>query len=211
MKQSKLYVFIVSCCLLFSCSKEVLQTPEEKIQTTDEKTIDAKPSSNIAALSYTTYLIAKGQHYCNLRPLKFVALTEMKFSAKFNQSAIYKTVNPVNQYDINKLWGFSEGIDNQYNSVRIGWGYSNGAIRLYGYVHCKGARYSKEITTVLPGQDVGCSIKVYGNTYIISAKGVTVKLPRGTTATTASGLQQYPYFGGDEVAPQDVTIFVKPL
>lgn len=126
----------------------------------------------------------------------------MKFFAKFNQSAIYQTIDPVNQYDINKLWGFSEGFNNQYNSARIGWNYSNGAIRLHGYVYSKGVRYYKEITSVLPDQEISCSIKISGSSYIISAKGISVTLPRATTATTAKGLQQYPYFGGDEVAPR---------
>ncbi|MGZ8542180.1 MAG: hypothetical protein ACXWV6_16125 [Chitinophagaceae bacterium] len=72
-------------------------------------------------------------------------------------------------------------------------------------------RYSKEITTVLPGQEVSCSIKISGSTYIISGKGVSVTLPRGTTAAKASGFQQYPYFGGDEVAPHDISIYIKPL
>jgi hypothetical protein len=50
-------------------------------------------------------------------------------------------VIPENQYDINKLWGFSEGINNQYNSARIGWSWNNDALRLYGYVYAKGVRH----------------------------------------------------------------------
>ncbi len=135
----------------------------------------------------------------------------MKFMAKFDNSAIYQTVIPNNQKDINKLWGFSEGFNNQYNSARMGWGYSNGAIRLYGYVYSKGVRYSKEITTVVPGEEINCSIKISGSTYIISAKGISVSLPRGTTAAKANGYQQYPYFGGDETAPHDIYISIMPM
>lgn len=193
--------------ITFSCSKEYNQ---EKISETDVKTGTNKGKPPAGGATYTTYLIKKGDHYCSPRPLKSVSVTEMKFYAKLNESAIYQTVDPVNQYDVNKLWGFSEGIDNQYNSARIGWGYSDGAIRLYGYIHCKGVRYFQEIITVLPNQEVYCSIKISGNTYILSANGVSVTLPRGTTAPKASGYQQYPYFGGDEVAPQDITILIKP-
>jgi len=169
----------------------------------------AKPVGNLVA-TYTTYLIKKGEHYCSPRPLKSVSLTEMKFFAKLNESAVYQTVIPENQYDVNKLWGFSEGLNNQYNSARMGWGYSDGSIRIYGYVYSKGVRYFQEIITVLPNQEVYCSIKISGNTYILSANGVSITLPRGTTTTRASGYQQYPYFGGDEVAPHDITILVKP-
>ena len=193
--------------ITFSCTKEFKQEPDSSSASNANQNA-AKPPSGGSA--YTTYIIKKGDHYCSPRPLKSVSVTEMKFYAKLNESAIYLTVDPVNQYDINKLWGFSEGIDNQYNSARIGWGYSDGAIRLYGYVYSKGVRYFQEITTVLPNEEVYCSIKISGNTYILSAKGVSVTLPRGTTATKASGYQQYPYFGGDEVAPQDITILIKP-
>ena len=191
--------------IAFSCSKESIQKPTE----TPKSTMGELQTEAVAAV-YTTYLIRTGQHYSDTRPLKYVTVTEMKFFAKFDQSAIYQAVIPENQYDINKLWGFSEGFNNQYNSARMGWGYSNGAIRLYGYVYSKGVRYSKEITTVLPGQENSCSIKISGSTYIISANGVSVTLPRGTTATKASGFQQYPYFGGNEVAPHNISIFIKP-
>ncbi len=198
---------------LFSCSKESIQKPTDTAQPkiSQEEQKVGERSATVAATSYVTYLIKKGQHYSSLRPLKSVSLIEMKFFAKFNQSAVYQTINPVNQYDINKLWGFSEGFNNQYNSARMGWGYSNGAIRLYGYVYSKGVRYFSEITTVLPDEEIYCSIKISGSSYIITAKGVSVKLPRGTTASKASGYQQYPYFGGDEVAPQDITIFIKTV
>lgn len=198
--------------ITFSCTKESIRksvaTPTAA-STTSETKLSSRAAA-VVATTYTTYLIRKGQHYSDKRPLKSVSTAEMKFFAKFDQSAIYQTTIPGNQLDINKLWGFSEGFDNQYNSARMGWGYSYGAIRLYGYVYSKGVRYSKEIITVVPGQEISCSIKISGSTYIISANGVSVTLPRGTTTTKASGFQQYPYFGGDEVAPHDISIFIKP-
>jgi hypothetical protein len=130
----------------------------------------------------------------------------MVFTARFNSSAIYTTIDPVNQYDINKLWGFSEGFNHQYNSARIGWSYNTSALRLYAYVYNKGVRYSKEITSVSLNTDISCSIKLSGNTYIFSVNGVVVTMPRALSTTKASGYQLYPYFGGDETAPQDITI-----
>ena len=191
--------------ILFSCTKESFRDKREVTQS------DPEARRTDAITGYTTYIIRKGQHYSDKRPLKSVSTAEMKFYAKFDQSAVYTTVNPDNQYDINKLWGFSEGFSNQYNSARIGWGYNNGAIRLYGYVYAKGVRYYKEITTVVPGGDVYCSIKVSGSSYIITAAGVSITLPRGTTSGKANGYQQYPYFGGDEVAPHDIYIYIKPV
>ncbi len=192
-----------------SCTKE--STKMQSIVVEEQPSVaSSNRGSSPSASTYVTYLIRQGQHYCDKSALKSVSVTEMKFFAKFDQSAIYQTVDPYNQYDVNKLWGFSEGLNNQYNSARIGWAYNDGALRLYGYVYSIGVRYFQEITTILPGQEISCSIKLSGSTYILSANGISITLPRGSTTTKANGYQQYPYFGGDEVAPHDISIFIKP-
>jgi hypothetical protein len=165
----------------------------------------AKPSN------YTNFIIRQGQHYCDQNSIKSIRTAEMKFMVKFDNSAVYQTVVPENQYDINKLWGFTEGINNQYNSARIGWSWNNNALRLYGYVHANGVRHFQEITTVFIDTDITCSIKLAGNTYLFTVNGVSISLPRGPSASHASGYQQYPYFGGDETAPHPITIMIKPL
>jgi hypothetical protein len=169
----------------------------------------SRPGSTVS--TYTTYLIRQGQHYCDQSSLKSVSTSDMKFMVIFDSSAIYQSVNPVNQYDINKLYGFSEGFDNQYNSARIGWRWSDNALRLFGYVYKLGIRYSQEITTIPFKTEISCSIKLSGSNYIITAKGVSVTLPRGLSTSTASGFQQYPYFGGDEVAPHNISIKIKNI
>ncbi len=219
-RQLLLGVAIISI-IAFSCTKENTKKPVTDTTASSEVTqikinqpeifSNRAEATAAATTGFVTYLIRRGQHYCDLRPLKTVNVTTMNFLAKFDQSAIYQTINADNQYDINKLWGFSEGYNNQYNSARIGWGYSSGAIRLYGYVYSRGVRYYQEITTVLPEQEINCSIRIAGSTYVLSANGASVTLPRGTTASTAKGLQQYPYFGGDEVAPHNISIFIKSL
>src|SRR5688572_19133390 len=196
---------VIISVVVFSCTKESIKNPSASAGPFRDAAVTE------AITGYTTYTIKNGQHYSDKSSLKYVSTAEMKFYAKFDQTAIYTAVIPENQYDINKLYGFSEGFNNQYNSARMGWGYSNGAIRLYGYVYSKGVRYSQEITTVSPGQDITCSIKVSGSTYIITANGISVTLPRGTTTSKASGWQQYPYFGGNEVAPHNVYIYIKPF
>lgn len=159
--------------------------------------------------TFTRYLIRKGNHYCDQNAVKSVSTSEMKFTAKFNTSAMYTTIDPVNQYDINKLWGFSEGLNHQYNSARIGWNYYGNALRLHAYVYSKGVRYSQEITTIPVGAEIACGIKLSGSKYLITANGITVTMPRGLSTSRASGYQLYPYFGGDETAPQDITIDLK--
>jgi hypothetical protein len=135
----------------------------------------------------------------------------MKFMTKFDNSAIYQTVDPGNQYDINKLWGFSEGFNHQYNSARIGWSWNDGALRLYAYAYVNGVRHSQEISAVDIGADISCSIKIAGNSYIFTVNTASVILPRALSTSQASGYQLYPYFGGDETAPHLVTILLRTL
>ena len=57
----------------------------------------------------------------------------MNFIAKFDNTAIYPAVitDYNHAYDMNKLYGFSEGFNNQYNSARIGWRWLNGELQLF--------------------------------------------------------------------------------
>ena len=57
--------------------------------------------------------------------------------------------------------------------------------------------------------DNTCSILVSGANYVFTVNGVSVTMPRGATGSSASGYQQYPYFGGDETASHDITIRIK--
>ena len=203
----QLYTICFLSFILISCTK---QNSQELLQHENLKTAE-QLNSVTAPTTFTTYLIRKGNNYCDQSVLKSVTTAEMKFVARFDTSAIYQSVNPVNQYDINKLYGFSEGFNNQFNSARIGWRWSNGALRLFGYVYKSGVRYSQEITSIPFNTDITCSIKLNGANYLITANGVTVTLPRGLTSSTARGFQQYPYFGGDEAAPKNIRIKIRNI
>lgn len=201
-------LFLLAVLFFIGCSKEINCHDNSKAVNEEEAAAKGGPSKPRA---YTNFTIQQGEHYCDQNSLRSVRTSEMKFMAKFDNSAIYQTVIPENQYDINKLWGFSEGFNNQYNSARIGWSWNNDALRLYGYVYANGVRHMQEISPVAIGTDVSCSIKLAGNTYLFTVNGVSISLPRGPSATQASGYQQYPYFGGDETAPHLITIMIKSL
>jgi hypothetical protein len=181
--------------------------------TTTPTTITTPTTTTAPAVvaGYTLYTIKTGQHYCDKSTFKAVTLAEQKFSTRFDSSGVYTTTDPVNQYDINKLYGFSEGINHEYNSARIGWAWNKGAMRLYAYAYKNGVRQSKEITAVPLNTEVNCSIKVSGYNYVFTVNGVSVTLPRAKNTATASGYQLYPYFGGDEVSPKDIFIQIKNL
>jgi hypothetical protein len=76
---------------------------------------------------FITYKILKGQQSSSPAQYKYYSsLTEMKFTAKFDSSAIYATVNPTNQLDINKLYGFADDDKQHHASRSVGAGIPTG-------------------------------------------------------------------------------------
>src|SRR6476659_482447 len=96
----KLYFICFALCFLATnivCKKSV--TPVESAQS----------KSDASAVNQTvTYIIPKGEHYPTPNPLVFTNASKVTFYAVFDSSCIYKTVDPQNQNDINKLYGFSD-------------------------------------------------------------------------------------------------------
>ena len=171
-----------------------------------KNTVDiASPVEN----AFKVYKIPKGNHYCNESTFANLTVSEIEFTVQFDSSAIYTTTDPNNQYDINKLWGFTEGTDNHLNSARIGWSFNEQKLRLYGYAYADGNRNAVEISSIEINQPIKCGIKVSEGVYIFTVNGLSKFLPRAVVGKYAVGYQQYPYFGGDEPAPHDVTIRIR--
>ena len=174
------------------------------------ETIIEGATSASAASGFQEYTIRSGQQYCDQNGYKSIDLTEMKFSVRFDSTAIYSCKDPQNQYDINKLYGFSDNNgDHHQFSARFGWRWSDNALRLFAYIYNKGVVSSKEITTVPIGHELTCSIRVAGKSYVFTVNDTTVEMPRESETPTARGYQLYPYFGGDEVAPHEIDIWIK--
>ena len=96
----------------------------------------------------------------------------MTFVVKFDSSAVYQTSNPENQYDINKLYGFSDNGDQHHSySARFGWRWSDGALRLFAYTYNKAIRDEKELGKVAIGSEVHCAIEVQGEVYVFTVDG----------------------------------------
>jgi len=168
------------------------------------------PGNN--AFSFTKYTIRKGQQYSDRSTLKFVETAQMKFIVKFDSSAIYQSISSENQFDINKLYGFSDNNAGHHQySARFGWRWSGNALRLFAYVYNAGAVLSRELATVAIGTETNCSIEVSNSSYLFTINGITERIPRMATTPRAKGYQLYPYFGGDEAAPHDITIWIRTL
>jgi hypothetical protein len=162
--------------------------------------------------TFSKYTIKKGQHYCDQSTFKSINLTELKFIVRFDSTAIYQTVAAENQYDINKLYGFSDNnADHHQFSARFGWRWSEGALHLFAYVYNSGVMSFEELGTVSIGTENTCSIKITPAEYIFSLNKISKNMPRAGTTPTATGYQLYPYFGGDETAPHDIRIWIRDL
>jgi hypothetical protein len=160
--------------------------------------------------AFVRYTIPKGQQFCDQSGYRAVETSEMKFIVRFDSSAIYQTLSRENQYDINKLFGFSDNnADHHQYSARFGWRWSEGALRLFAYVYNEGSVTSSELTTVAIGTETACSIRVIPGHYIFTVNDVKQDLPRKATTVKGKGYQLYPYFGGDETAPHEIRIWMK--
>ncbi len=169
-------------------------------------------NEDVPVTEFKKYTIDSAAHFCNDNNFVTTSLTELKFVVKFDSSAIYTTADFNNQDDINKLYGFADNNTQHHQySARIGWRWSNQALRLFGYVYNAGIVTSKELATVDIGKENRCTIKVSPQNYIFSINNNIDSLPRKSSTTKAEGYKLYPYFGGDETAPHKITILIKDL
>lgn len=119
---------------------------------------------------------------------------------------------PVNQLDINKLYGFSDNnAVHQQFSARFGWRWSDSALYLFGYTYNNGIRAYKKLGSVKIGTENFCSIKVDSTSYIFTLNDAVDSMERKSSTPDAVGYQLYPYFGGDELAPHDINIWIKQI
>src|SRR3982751_5129249 len=90
------FIFAILCIALLSrCSKQ----GEGQMQR------QPTPTPSDEAIKYT---IKKGEQFCDKTSFETTSYTELRFTIKFDNSAIYQTIDPANQEDINKLYGFSD-------------------------------------------------------------------------------------------------------
>lgn len=199
MKINFLLACIAALCLS-SCYKEKLPVPKEPGQ------------SNRADTSYTVYKILKGRHYCIQSTLYAQKSPALSFSVKFDSSAIYKTSIPENQSDINKLFGFSDNTANNHEySARFGWRWSNNALQIFAYTYNDGVRSIKDLGSVAIGRENTFTILASGNEYVFKINGSTSTMPRNRATAFSAGYRLFPYFGGDEMAPHEITIRMKEI
>ena len=188
--------FTMMLAMVFLAGNIVCNKPIEDI-------VEEEPEPTINAV---TYIIEAGQHFCTPNPYVTTTDSQLNFIAQFDSSCIYTTTDPPNQDDINKLFGFSDcNTQHLENSARIGWRWSKDSLRIFGFVHNNGNMIYKEITTAAIKENITCTITCEEGNYRFIAKGKSITLPRNCSGNY-SRYKLYPYFGGNEPAPHNVTI-----
>lgn len=202
-------LIILSTIVLLSCYQEPIKP--------------ANPEG--AANKNKTYTIQQGNHYADGLNFSFHSGKEwLNFEASFYPSCIYDLGDNDN-YDINKLRGLTWGLMNDDNSFRIGWNCEkqNGKIQLHYYIHDRGAMRYGYITEVSPGEWFSFSInfdrtgifihpdgsKTVGVIHIyITSHNLATDVSFNFSGIPKSGYYNYPYFGGNEVAPHTMKMIV---
>jgi hypothetical protein len=146
----------------------------------------------------------KSSHFLNYTDKK-----SFSFFIKFDESCVYKTIDPTNQEDVNKLIGISDGLSHLKNSARFGWRYLNGRLEILGYTHFNGVFAFEKICDIEIGKEYQCDLEI-GEDYRFSVGDKEISMKR---FPKKSGFNYYlwPYFGGNETAPHDINIRVYPF
>ena len=157
---------------------------------------------------YTVYKIKKGEHRS---VYSYNRLSENTYYLEciFDESAIYTSIDPNNQYDINKLWGLSDcNKHHMKNSIRFGWRWLNDSLEIHWFKHEESKFTHEKIACIDLNKKVFLSLNITEDEYQLSVNGKTGSTPRACSKDY-NKYKLYPYFGGDEVAPHDITIKIK--
>ena len=141
-------------------------------------------------LGFRTYVIPEGEHSSG-NYFNHPTNSRIDFHFMLDESAIYTTEIPENQHDVNKIYGFSDfGVRHQKYSIRLGWRYLNNELELCWLRHEEGRHTAATIRTI------------DGDTTMVRRR------PEGNWGLIKR-YYLYPYFGGNEYAPHDITIKIK--
>lgn len=159
---------------------------------------------------YEVFTIKEGSHSSGLK-LEQLQSTVVRFSAIFDESAIYQTLSEVNQHDINKLIGFSDcNAHHHESSARFGWRWLDDQLEIHTYTYLNGERYSEYIGTIELNKAYDFTLSLGKERYRFEVSGYDpVEVKRESKCNYGVYYKLFPYFGGNEVAPHDINIKIK--
>ena len=189
------YLFVILSFFGIFCTKEQLPPA------------DVAPAIPVVK---KTYVIKNGMHYSDQNDFQVLDQASISANVTFNQSAIYTSNDPVNQADVNKLIGFSDcSTEHQQNSARLGWSWNGTGLVIYAYAYVNKIRVIKTLRTVALDKPFACSVKAIGNQYVFTVDDAIDSIPRNCTGYPGSRYKLFPYFGGDETAPHEISIEIE--
>ena len=162
------------------------------------------------------YIIKQGRHYASgwLGRLLNIHcnLESIYIDGKFDESCWYEPRNNDDKTDLNKLFGLGFGLSHHKNSVRFGWRPNfreKGKIDIYAYVYDKSSdeHISKYINSVLCDDQFLLIIKLRCDDYLLTVNNKSVEI-YNCEQDPCWGFYLYPYFGGNNTAPHDMTILL---
>ena len=164
---------------------------------------------NIDENGFKKYTIRKGWHRSGFR-FRRTSRNHFYFKVIFDESAKYKSKNPENQLDVNKLWGISDcGNYHMKSSIRFGWRWKEGeGVEILWFKHQEGEFYFGKIKTVPINKEITFELDICEDYYVLTVDKIS-KYTQRICLGDYTRYKLYPYFGGDEVAPHKITIKIK--
>lgn len=165
----------------------------------------------------TAYTISEGQHFCFPRIFKSRNRPErVAWRVRFAANCDYD-LKDNDQKDWNKLCGLFYNLFNtRDNTVMVGWRWNKDRARmeLCAYYHVDGSRdFTKPLLDVALEEDLQVEIQIdytkkeYTVVLLRSSDGQRVENTMAFTHNRGTCWEINTYFGGNRVAPQDVTVF----
>lgn len=163
------------------------------------------------------FTIKNNRHYSNnwiWKSLSSFWARKKRFSYNvvFHRNCKY-ILNSEDQEDINKLYGVCFGLNPHNNSMRFGWNYSIelDKINLYSYCYINGKREYKFLCSVDVDKEYTLCIHTLSKekalfTVICSETSKIAQRFIVINKTKNWGVNLWPYFGGNNAAPHNITI-----
>ena len=169
------------------------------------------------------YCIKKGNHSASGFNFGITFKKTIKFRASFTESCLYDLGSNDN-YDINKLYGFSTTIFHHNQSARIGWRCIDGEnieVLTYSYNNKKRSLLdSNLLATVKPNQWFNVEITDHESYYEYKLTYEN-DLDNDNIVVTDKDKKEkdwflfhyflYPYFGGNKPAPHNMLIYIEKI
>lgn len=172
------------------------------------------------------FTILKGHHY-SLQHYYKIFNSRILFSNSYDFGTYECEVPYIDAKDnhvidvnkhINKLIGFSFGLNHHKNSIRIGWNQSNdiGKFNLYAYMYINGERNITSLGAIdlRDTNRFTFKLSLHKGIYTVVFKdrfnfGYTTYITSGLKNKSYISLGLNPYYGGESVSPCKLNIRIK--